>query len=433
MKVIVIGAGVVGVTSAWYLARAGHKVIVIDRQSGPAMETSFANGGQISVSHAEPWANPGAPLKIAKWLGREDAPLMFRPRADLKQWMWGAQFLYECLPSRTRANTQVILELALFSRRMLQELRAETGLSYDHQSRGILHVHSSREELNQATARVNLLRDRGCKIHRVTASEVLRLEPALSSSHVHFVGGTYEPDDESGDAHLFSRGLAALCEREGVEFQYGVDVLGIASDSGRATGVRVWPAAAARDDESDDAPPKMVRASVPEKFLAADAVLVCLGSYSAEILEPFGIRLPVYPVKGYSITIPARDPGAPLGCLTDEHAKIAYTRLGNRFRIAGTAEVTGYDVDITAERINALTNRAREVFPNAGDWSKAEAWAGLRPTTPGNVPVIGKTRVRNLFVNTGHGTLGWTLACGSGQAITDIMDGHAPKVKFRFT
>ena len=432
MHVLVIGAGVIGVSSAWYLAHAGHQVTVIDRQAGPALETSFANGGQISVSHAEPWANPGAPLKIIKWLGNEDAPLLFRPSVDWRQWWWGAQFLYECMPSRTRANTELILELALYSRRKLQELRAGTDLSYDQQSRGILHVYSDRQELNQADARVKLLRARGCPIHRVTASEVLRLEPALAASQVHFVGGTFEPEDEAGDAHLFTRELAALCEREGVQFQYGVDVLGIVAEAGRVSGVDVWPMSSVDEDDEDDVPQR-VRAIAPEKFFPADAVLVCGGSFSAELLAPLGIRIPVYPVKGYSITIPANDAGAPQGCLTDEHAKIAYTRLGDRVRIAGTAELTGYDLDITPARIHAITARAREVFPNAGDWSKVTEWAGLRPATPGNVPIIGKTQVKNLFINTGHGTLGWTLACGSANAIADIIDGHAPEAKFRFT
>jgi D-amino-acid dehydrogenase len=433
MNILVIGAGVVGVSSAWYLARAGHKVTVLDRQLGPALETSFANGGQVSVSHAEPWANPGAPLKIVKWLGKEDAPLLFRPRMDWRQWWWGAQFLYECLPSRTRANTEVILGLALYSRRKLQELRSETSLAYEHQTRGILHVFSDRKELNQANARVNLLRARGCQMRRVTASEVLRLEPALSASQVHFVGGTFEPEDESGDAHLFTRELAKLCEREGVRFQFGVDVLGIDEEAGRVSGVRVLPATVAKDEEENESPRRHMLPFIPEKFLPADAVLVCGGSYSAQLLAPLGIRIPVYPVKGYSITLAASNPGAPLGCLTDEHAKIAFTRLGNRLRVAGTAEVTGYDVDITPARIAAIAARARQVFPNAGDWSKLTEWAGLRPATPGNVPVIGKTRVRHLYVNTGHGTLGWTLACGSGQAITDIIDGHAAEVQFRFT
>lgn len=414
MKVLVLGAGVVGVTNAWYLAKAGHEVTVIDRQPMAGLETSFANGGQISVSHAEPWANPGAPAKILRWLGKEDAPLLFRLRADWRQWSWGLRFLFECLPSRTRRNTLTILRLGLYSRAELQTLRRETGLVYDHLEKGILHVHTDAEEFAAAHDRVALMQRHGVAMSVKSSAEVLALEPALADAAVTIIGGTYAADDESGDAHYFTQRLAQRCEAAGVTFRYGLEILGLRTEGDRVSDVRV-------------------RGSGREEALRADAYVLSLGSYTPLLAARIGIHLPVYPVKGYSVTIPVR-PGdnAPSGCMSDENAKIAATRLGDRLRAAGTAELTGYDLTVNERRCQAILDRIRLLFPRAGDFAAATRWTGLRPATPSNVPEIGRTRYANVFLNTGHGTLGWTLAAGSAAALTDLISGRRPPVEFPF-
>jgi D-amino-acid dehydrogenase len=415
VKVIVLGAGVVGVTSAWYLARAGHEVIVVDRQPGAGFETSFANGGQISVSHAEPWANPSAPAKILSWLGRIDAPLLFRPRLSAAQWSWGLRFLYECLPARTRHNTLQIFNLALYSRAELRQLRESTGIRYDHLERGILHLHSDPQELDAAHARVELMRALGFEMPLKTAQQCIEIEPALAFSRVRILGGTYSPSDECGDAHLFSRRLEQLCMQAGVSFLFQTTILRVLSEGGSATGVHI------RHVEG------------PEETLRGDAYLVCLGSFAPHAVAPLGIRIPVYPVKGYSLTFPIQgSEGVPQVCLTDESAKLAISPLGNRLRVAGTAELGDYDAGVDIGRCKAILARVEQLFPRAGNFDRAQPWAGLRPTTPGNVPIIGRTRFPNLFLNTGHGTLGWTLACGSGRAIADIVSGRTPEVEFAF-
>ena len=415
MKVLVFGAGVIGVTSAWYLAKAGHEVAVIDRQPAAGMETSFANGGQISVSHAEPWANPGAPLKILKWLGREDAPLLFRLRADLRQWSWGLRFLLECLPGRTRSNTLTILRLALYSRTMLQQLRRDTGIVYDHLEKGILHLQTNAAEFAQAHARVALMREYGCAMELMSTQECLAIEPALRATRIRIIGATYSPDDESGDAHQFTQNLAALCRGQGVEFRYETSLEAIITAGDAVSG------AALRDPRGS------------REVMNADACVVALGSYSPFLLASVGVRVPVYPVKGYSVTAPlANADAAPTVCMTDENAKIAVTRLGERLRSAGTAELTGYDTSLNEARCRAIIERVEELFPGAGDFANASRWAGLRPATPSNVPLLGRTRYRNLFLNTGHGTLGWTLACGSGKAVADLIGGRRPEVEFPF-
>ena len=414
MKILVLGAGVVGVTSAWYLTKAGHEVTVVDRQDAAGMETSFANAGQISVSHAEPWANPAALFKIIKWLGREDAPLLFRLRADPRQWSWGLRFLKECTPARARENTRTILRIALYSRERLQALRRETGIEYDHLEKGILHIHTDEREYAAAHARVELMRSHGVAMETKSPEEVLEVEPALKGAGIQIVGGTYAPEDESGDAHKFTQNLAALAAQRGVAFRHGVEIEGIATAGNRVAGI------AARTQ------------SGPET-ITADAYLVSLASYSPLLLAPIGVRVPIFPVKGYSVTIPlAPDSVAPTVCLTDETAKMGTSRLGNRLRAAGTAELTGYDASVTDVRCQAIIDRVRTLFPKAGDFDSATKWAGLRPATPNNVPVIGHTRYPNLFLNTGHGTLGWTLGCGSGAAIADLMSGRRPEVDFPF-
>jgi D-amino-acid dehydrogenase len=415
MRVIVLGAGVVGTSAAWYLVRAGHEVTVVERQGAAGLETSFANGGQIAASHAEPWANPETPAKIVEWLGREDAPLRFRPRADWDQWTWALRFLAECLPFRTRDNVRQLLALALYSRAELQQLRRDTGIEYDQLTRGILHFYTDAEAFEHAGARAELMRRYGCERDLKTAEECLAIEPALAHAADDIVGGTYAAADESGDAHRFTERLAALAAAQGVRFHYGRSIKRLEADRGRIAGV-VLADAAGRDDR-----------------IAADAYVVALGSYSPLLLRPLGISIPVYPLKGYSITVPL-EPGdeAPTVSLTDDSHKLVYSRLGDRLRVAGTAELAGYNTDVDDVRCQAIVRRAFEIFPRAGRPERAEFWTGLRPATPSNVPVVGRTRLANLFVNTGHGTLGWTMACGSGRALADIVSGRQPEPDFRF-
>jgi D-amino-acid dehydrogenase len=411
MKIAVLGAGVVGVTSAWYLARAGHEVTVIDRQDAAAMETSFANGGQISTSHAEPWANPGTPKQIFKWLGREDSPMLFRLRADPCQWAWGLAFLRECLPARTRANAAQIAAINRYSRVQLLALRAETGIQYGQQTGGILRLYEDRQALDEAVAAASLEKSHGIELRVLTAAECVALEPALAARAGRIAGGVHAPADESGDAHKFTQDLALLCAARGVQFRYGSGVACIETAGGRVSRVLL---------SSGEA-------------IAADAYVVALGSYSPLLLRPLGISLPVYPLKGYSITIPlAAGDVAPYISLSDVGHKLVMSRLGDRLRVAGTAELTGYDTAINEVRCRAIVRRTFELFPRAGRPEDAQFWAGLRPATPGGVPCIGRTRYPNLYLNTGHGTLGWTMACGSGAAIAEIVNGKKPELDFRF-
>ena len=419
MRIVVLGAGVVGTASAWYLACAGHEVTVHDRQPEAGLQTSFANGGQVSVSHAEPWANPTAPFKVLQWLGREDAPLLFRARADLGQWMWGARFLFECLPWRTRRNTEAAFALASYSRDCLRELRRETGIRYDESARGILHIYTERGLFDHAHTEVALLRARGMDVQIKSPEECIAIEPALAHAKDELYGGAYAATDESGDAHMFTQALAALARQQGVRFRFNVSVTGIEHEGGSISRVVI-------DDEVGI-----------EESVRADAYLVSLGSYSPIVLRGVGISVPIYPVKGYSITIPL-DPQAQSGhraptvSLTDHARKIVVARLGNRLRVAGTAELAGYDTGINEVRCRALVNRCFELFPEAGDPEDALFWTGLRPSTPSNVPIIGRTRYSNLYLNTGHGTLGWTMACGAGRAIADIASGKKPEPEFCF-
>jgi D-amino-acid dehydrogenase len=417
MRVVVLGAGVVGTTTAWYLAKSGHEVTVVDRQPAAAMETSFANGGQISVSQSEPWATPGAPLTVLKWLGRDDAPLLFRPKLSWHQLSWGLRFLLECLPSRYRFNIREMVNLGLYSRASLQELRSETGIEYDHLGKGILQLYTEKKEYESALSATSVLRSYGIEREIKTRDEAVAIEPALRHCRDKLAGVFYAAQDESGDAHQFTQNLARLCEAKGVKFRYETKIDAIRTAGGRVTGVALQGASGGAAET-----------------LAADAYVVALGSYSPLLLWPIGISIPVYPAKGYSATLATEGhAGAPVVSLTDEGHKIVFSRLGNRMRVAGTAELNGYNTELNLVRCAALVKRAKELFPDAADYDRPTYWAGLRPATPSNCPLIGRTaRYANLFLNTGHGTLGWTEGCGSSRALADIMSGKAPEVKYHF-
>jgi D-amino-acid dehydrogenase len=413
---MVLGAGVVGTASAWYLRQAGHEVTVLERQPGPALETSFANGCQISVSHAEPWANPSSLFKVVRSLGREDAPLLFRLRADPLQWRWCLQFVRECRPARVAANLRQIVSLADYSRRSLQALRVETGIEYDSLTRGILHFYTDQREFDKACRAAAAMRELGCPRMTIDADEVVRIEPALAAARTRLVGGDFTASDESGDVYQFTSRLAARGQAEGIGFLYNMTVTRLLVDAGRVSGVEVI------DGEGR------------HQVLHADAFVVALGSFSTALLAPLGVKLLVYPGKGYSATYPITDAAAaPTVSLTDDGHKLVLSRLGSRLRVAGTCELNGYSRELNPVRCEAITRRVRALFPDACDYERPRYWAGLRPLTPSNVPYIGKTRYSNLYLNTGHGTLGWTMGCGSGRALADIISGRQPEVEFAFS
>ncbi len=420
MKVIVLGAGIIGTASAWFLNKAGHEVIVIERQPGAAQETSFANGCQISVSHAEPWANPAAPMKILKWLGKEDAPLLYRFRPEWLQWKWGLHFLRECTSARTAANIRRIVALAEYSRQTLQSVRAETGIDYDCLKRGILHFYTNRKDLEGSLHAAKLMRDLGCPRNSIDTDEVVRIEPALAKIRDKIVGGDFTASDESGDVYKFTTGLAKNAAQAGADFQFNTTVTRLLSEgtgaSSRISGVEII------DGEGR------------HQVLRADAFVIAMGSLSTALLKPLGIELMIYPGKGYSATYRVTEPAAaPTVSLTDDGYKLVMSRLGDRLRVAGTCELNGYTRDLNTVRCEAITRRTRELFPDACDYENPSYWTGLRPLTPSNVPYIGKTRIANLFLNTGHGTLGWTMGCGSGRAIADIVSGRQPELDLTFT
>jgi D-amino-acid dehydrogenase len=416
LKVIVLGSGVIGVSSAWYLVKQGHDVTVIDRQRAAGLETSFANGAQVSVSQSEPWAAPGAPMKVLKWLFKEDSPLLFRPQLDWHQLSWGMEFLIECLPSRYRFNIQQMVNLGLYSRESLQALRAETGIEYDHATRGILQFYTEDADYAGAAEACALLSKYGIARHVVTRDEALKIEPALASLGDKLKGASYAESDESGDALKFTHNLAKLCEEAGVKFLFNTTIEAIRTEGARISSVVVKR----HDSNSFDA-------------MSADAYVLCLGSYSTPMLRSIGISIPVYPAKGYSATLStAGFGGAPEVSLTDEAVKIVYTRIGDRLRIAGTAELAGYSTDLNMVRCEALIKRAKYLFPNAADYDHPQYWTGLRPSTPSNRPIIGRAHYLNLYLNTGHGTLGWTEGPGSGRALADLVSGKVPEVDYRF-
>ena len=420
MKVIVLGAGIIGTSSAWFLNKQGHDVTVLERQPGAAQETSFANGGQISVSHAEPWSNPSAPLKILKWLGKEDAPLLYRFRPELLQWKWALSFLRECTAARTDENIRQIVAICEYSRLTLKALRAETEIDYDCLTKGILHFYTDEKEFQLSLPAARLMVELGCERKSISADEVVRIEPALASIRNKIVGGDFTETDESGDVYKLTTGLAARAEAAGVNFQFNTTITRLLTEgagaSARITGVEI------------------INAQGRHEVLRADAFVVAMGSFSVQLLKPLGVNLMIYPGKGYSATYNVVDPDrTPTVSLTDDGYKLVVSRLGDRLRVAGTCELNGYTRELNTTRCEAITRRTRELFPDACDYDNPVYWTGLRPLTPSNVPYIGKTKFSNLFLNTGHGTLGWTMGAGSGRAIADIVSGRQPEVDFKFT
>lgn len=406
MKILVLGSGVIGVTSAWYLARTGHDVTLVDRQPQPAMETSFANGGQVSWGAANPWAAPDIPGKALGWLFGRHSPLVLRPRLDPAMWLWLGQMLRNCTRARYLANKERQLRLARYSHACLTELRNELGLHYDHGTHGLLILYRSARDLEAATHEAQTLYRLGIAYRFLDRAACVVHEPALSDSRDKFMGGMLFPGDESGDCRRFTDELAARSQQHGVKFLASTNVVRLIADGDRISRIIT--------DHGD---------------LTADRYVLACGSYTPLLLKPLGIRLPVYPVKGYSITVPiTNDAAAPQGTLTDETYKVVITRLGNRMRAAGTAELCGYDLTLRRARLDTLVHVVRDLFPSAGDLVDAEPWAGLRPMTPDNPPVIGVTPYQNLFLNTGHGTLGWTMACGSGKVLADLIAGRSPEI-----
>ncbi len=402
MKVIVLGGGVIGVATAYFLREAGHEVSVVERREGAGLETSFANGGQVSVSHAAPWSRPELPGQLLRWVGRRDAPFRMAPRLDPRMWRWGLSFLRNCAPERFHGNTVRLQRLSKYSQRMLTLVRESTSIQFDHSARGILSVFRTRQAHDAAAGHAEALRGEGIDKEILDARECLRREPALEGSATPIAGGIYSPLDECGDAHLFTRELAKHCERTGVRFHYRERVVSINTGGGAATGVTT-------DGGSRD----------------ADAVVVTMGNESPLFTRSLGLSLPIYPVKGYSVTLPVdgRNTAPSMG-IADEERKIVVARLGDKLRAAGTAELAGYDRRIDERRARSVLDPLLELFPNGGDPGRAVFWTGLRPMTPDGSPLIGGTKLRNLFLNTGHGSVGWTLACGSAKLLSDTMSGR---------
>lgn len=423
--ILVLGGGVIGVTTAWQLSQAGFAVTVIEREPSVALETSFANGGQISVSHATPWANPSTPLKALKWLFREDAPLLFRWQRlfdfnDKRLWRWGWQFLKECNASRADKNLIQMVNLGLYSRQILGEVRQETGIRYDFLNKGIMHFYTSSLEFKGSIAPTKRMQQLGCDRRQISVAEAILIEPALLQGKENLVGATYTALDESGDAHIFSQELAKRCQENGVDFLFNTTILEILAKDNQVIGVKVCTK------------------SGEITTLSSDNYVLALGSYSPILAKPLGIDLPIYPAKGYSATFEVIDNAkTPSVSLIDDEFKLVYSRLGQRLRVAGTAEFNGYDTKLNAVRCHAIARRVEQIFPEAVDLTTPNYWTGLRPMTPSNVPIIGRAanrsgRFENLWLNTGHGTLGWTHSNGSAKAMTDIILGKKPEVDFDF-
>ena len=409
MKVVVLGSGVIGVTTAYYLARAGAEVTVIDRQDGPALDTSFANAGQVSFGYSTPWGAPGIPMKALKWMFEKHAPLSIRPDGSLFQLRWMAQMLRNCSTERYAVNKERMLRLSNYSRQCIAQLRADTGIEYEGRQAGTLQLFRSQKQVDQAQRDIAVLQECGIDYELLDPQGVARAEPALARADATIAGGLRLPADETGDCFKFTNQLAQMAEALGVKFRFGTAVDWLLFDGqGAVNGVQL---------------------SGPQReVVKADRYVLAMGSYSRDLLLSSGLDIPVYPVKGYSLTIPIRDEAlAPVSTVLDETYKIALTRLGDRIRVGGMAELAGFDKALRPQRRATLEMVTGQLFPG-GDLARAEFWTGLRPMTPDSTPIVGRTPHKNLFLNTGHGTLGWTMACGSGRLLADIVSGKATEI-----
>ena len=406
MRVLVLGGGVIGVSVAYYLARAGHEVEVVERQSGPALETSFANAGEVSPGYSAPWAGPGVPLKAIKWMLMAHSPLVIWPLLDPAMWRWGAAMLANCTERAYAVNKSRMVPIAEYSRDCLKALRAETGIQYDDRAQGTLQLFRTQSQLDGIAKDVEVLRQYKVPFEVLDRAGFCQVEPALKHTQHKFVGALRLPGDETGDCFLFTNRLAEMAKALGVRFSFGTTIEAIEREGQKVTAVRT---SAGRKQ--------------------AEHYVLALGSYSPLMLKPLGLRIPVYPVKGYSITVPITDPaGAPESTIMDETHKVAVTRLGDRIRVGGTAELAGYSLALREPRRATLEHVVSDLFPRGGDVSKASFWCGLRPMTPDGTPIVGPTPIDNLSLCTGHGTLGWTMAAGTGRMMADLISGRRPEI-----
>ena len=406
MKVLIMGAGVIGVSTAYELVKAGCDVSVVDRQPAAGLETSFANAGEISPGYASPWAGPGVPLKAVQWMLDKHGPLVVHPRLDPLMWRWMLQTLFNCTSRRYTLNKSRMVPISDYSRDCLRRLRADTGISYDHRSQGTLQLFRKQSQLDSVDKDITVLREYGVRFELLDRNGCIRAEPALGGAPASFVGGLLLPDDETGDCHLFTQRLMTMAQEAGVRFIANTRIESVTTEGDRVTAV-----------------------VTDSGTMTADAYVMALGSFSPLLLRPIGIDIPVYPVKGYSITVPLTDDsGAPQSTVMDETYKVAITRLGDRIRVGGTAELSGYRVELSPERRITLERSLRDLFPRGGDIGGASFWSGLRPMTPDGPPIIGPTRYSNLHLNTGHGTLGWTMACGAARITADRLLGRPSEI-----
>lgn len=407
MKIVILGAGLIGISTAYFLKKYGHDVVVIDRQPQSGLETSFANGGQISVCYSEPWSSFSNLKKMISWIGKEDSPILFKPQLNKHQLLWALQFLYECFPHRNNQNIRDMLKIALFSRKTLAELRKELNLEYHQSTNGILTFYTSESSYQHGIEAAKFMSKFGCERIMKNTEETLSIEPTLNNCSLKIYGADYSPEDESGDAFIYTQKMADICAKMGVEFIYHHEIKHIETYNDMVRAVIVH-------DLNQDI----------EKRIHADSYVLSLGSYSYLLARSIGVYLPIYPAKGYSATVPIIDQDlANNVSLTDMDSKTVYTRLGNTIRLAGTAEFNGYDLNLNKTRCDALIKRFKKIYPEGLDYNNAEFWTGLRPATPGNVPIIEKnSKYSNLYINSGHGTLGWTMAAGSGKLISQIIN-----------
>jgi D-amino-acid dehydrogenase len=406
MKITILGSGVIGTTAAYYLAAAGHEVTVLDRQKGPGLETSFANAGEVSPGYSAPWAGPGVPIKAIKWLLMHHSPLVIKPMLDMAMWRWGAAMLRNCTQARYRINKARMVRLAEYSRDCFRQLRADTGIRYDEREQGTLQLFRTQKQLDGTAKDIEILQQHGVPFQLLDRDGYLKYEPALADVKQKFVGALRLPGDETGDCYMFTNALAKMAESRGVTFRYGIDIRRLKGDAHGISAV-----------DTSQGP------------VFADRFLVAMGSYSTALLRPVGIRIPVYPVKGFSITLPIADAAcAPESTIMDETHKVAVTRLGDRIRVGGTAQLSGFDLQLNEARRRTLEFVVTDLFPRGGDAARAEFWTGLRPMTPDGTPIVGPTHIPNLWLATGHGTLGWTMAAGTGRLLADWMSGRRAEI-----